>query len=399
MKRIDTLIAERQPGHALPQAFYRDAEIFEHDVQRIFLDSWLYACHASEIPACGDYQLLEFAGESVIVVRAEDEAIHAMLNVCRHRGSRVCLAAQGQTRSLVCRYHGWTYGLDGQLRGAPQMGDDFDPSQHGLRRVHVRVIEGLVMVNLASQPAGIEPLARDMEPCLARYGLAHARVAHRQSYPIAANWKLAMENYCECYHCRPSHPEYARSHALAIPRDRWRQRQPEVDQAAARAGLSNHTFDHTWQQAEYLGVERQHERYPLNEGYLTGSEDGQPLAPLMGSISDFVAAATDIQLGPTLFGLAYCDHVVLYRFLPLDTDNSVCDITWLVRGDAQAGEDYDLERLTWLWDVTTDADKRIIERNQQGVNSRFYQPGPFSEMERFTDRFVNWYLAALSSGE
>jgi Rieske 2Fe-2S family protein len=98
-----------------------------------------------------------------------------------------------------------------------------------------------------------------------------------------------------------------------------------------------------------------------------------------------------------LFALMYCDHVVLYRFTPRSVSTADCDISWLVRGDAVAGRDYDLQRLTWLWDVTTHADKAIIERNQQGVNSRFYVPGPLSSMEGYTWKFIAWYLAAIRS--
>ena len=87
------------------------------------------------------------------------------------------------------------------------------------------------------------------------------------------------------------------------------------------------------------------------------------------------------------FGLAYCDHVVLYRFTPRGLFATDCEITWLVNGTAVEGRDYDRADLTWLWDVTTIADKEIIERNQAGVDSRYYEPGPLSPMEDFTQPF------------
>jgi Rieske 2Fe-2S family protein len=96
------------------------------------------------------------------------------------------------------------------------------------------------------------------------------------------------------------------------------------------------------------------------------------------------------------FALAYCDHVVVYRFAPRDRRLTDCEITWLVNGDAVEGRDYRLADLIWLWDVTTIADKEIIERNQAGVDSRFYEPGPLSEsMEYFTQEFLDWYVAAM----
>ena len=105
-----------------------------------------------------------------------------------------------------------------------------------------------------------------------------------------------------------------------------------------------------------------------------------------------------MQVGPATFALMYCDHIVIYRFTPLTVDTADCDITWLVRADAEEGRDYDKDDLIWLWDVTTHADKRIIEHNQQGVNSRYYVPGPLSEMEDYTWKFISWYLYIMRTG-
>ena len=392
---LTRLIAERKAGHGLPRAFYHDPDIYQRDIERIFLNSWIYAGHQSEITRVGDYFLFELAGESVIIVRSDEDTVHALLNVCRHRGSRVCLDTSGCSSRLVCRYHGWSYGLDGQLLAAGQMPDNFDPAGYGLKQIQVERIAGLIFINFAAEPAPFCQLREDMDHCLDPYDLGRATVAHRASYTIAANWKLAMENYCECYHCRPSHPEYSRGHILATPREKWSVSQAEIDRQAAAAGFCDDTFDRTWLHGRF-GIECQHERYPLVHQHLTGSRDGQPLAPLLGEISEFVAAATDIQLGPALFGLAYNDHVVLFRFTPNAIDSTLCEVSWLVNESAVEGKDYQLEELTWLWDVTTIEDKQIIERNQQGVSSRFYQPGPFSKMEDFANRFVEWYLQALN---
>ena len=88
---------------------------------------------------------------------------------------------------------------------------------------------------------------------------------------------------------------------------------------------------------------------------------------------------------------------MIYAFKPLSKDTSDCDITWIVRGDATEGEDYDKHKLTWLWDVTTVADKRIIENNARGVDSRFYVPGPYSTMEEYTWHFTGWYLDTMKN--
>ena len=93
--------------------------------------------------------------------------------------------------------------------------------------------------------------------------------------------------------------------------------------------------------------------------------------------------------------LAYSDHVVAYVFTPVDPGNCICEIYWLVRNDANAGEDFDVDKLVWLWDVTTEADKTITVNNAKDVHSRFYQPGPFSEMEVAERNYFEWLLREM----
>ena len=394
-KEIVQLVEAQRERQSMAREFYMDPDIYERDIERIFLRSWLYAGHQSEIPNPGDWFLFDFAGESVIVARGLDGEIRAMLNVCRHRGSRVCLERSGCSKRLICRYHGWTYDLDGKLAGASRMNEDFDKSAVSLRRIHVDLLDGLIFVNFADQPADFSAVRDGLADCLRPYDLAGAKVAHRQTYPIAANWKLAVENYCECYHCAPSHPEYSRGHSLAHQGLASGELYDAMMARAGACGLSDRMINHLYLEAPGFGADFGYDRYPLIREHVTGSDDGKPVAPLLGSIRDYDGGATDLQVGPVTFGLMYCDHVVLYRFTPVTIDTAECDITWLVRGDAVEGRDYDRDRLTWLWDITTHADKQIIERNQQGVNSRYYVPGPLSSMENYAWSFISWYLETL----
>jgi Rieske 2Fe-2S family protein len=392
---LQQILDSWRPGHALPGALYRDPDIYETEIRGILMKSWLYVGHESRIPRAGDYFLFEMAGESVIVVRGQDGQINALLNVCRHRGSRICDEASGHESRFVCRYHGWTYALDGSLRAAAHMPDGFDRSALGLRRLQARVLMGLVFVNFAADPAPFDVIEADLAEPLRPYGLERTRVAYRQNYPISSNWKLAIENYCECYHCAPAHPEYSVGHGRAIPVDEFAALLAAVLERAPTVGLSRQVLRRSWLDSGALGVDRGFDRYPLLRGHRTGSRDGAPVAPLLGSITGYDGGATDLHLGPMTFGLAYCDHVVLYRFTPRGLRSTDCEITWLVNESATEGKDYDRERLTWLWDVTTIADKKIIERNQAGVDSRFYEPGPLSSMEDFTQRFMQWYVAHM----
>ena len=392
---IRDLVDRHAQGSAMDRAFYTDADIYEREVSEIYLKSWLYAGHVSEIPRIGDWFLFDLAGESVIVVRNEDNEISALLNVCRHRGSRVCLEARGCSKKLVCRYHGWAYELDGKLRNAAHMKDGFDKTGISLKGIHCEILEGMIYVNFAEQPASFDVVRKGLLESLRPYRIDAAKVAHRQIFPINANWKLSLENYTECYHCAPAHPEYSRGHSLAKPEVYPDELLEQVMSRAEACGLSNRDVNRTYMGAEGFGADFAYERYAMWRGHITGSEDGQAVAPLMGDIRDYDSGTTDIQVGPVTFGLAYCDHIVIYRFTPVSLDKSECDITWLVNGDAEEGQDYDKTKLTWLWDVTTEADKRIIEHNAEGVNSRYYQPGQLSVMEDFLGRFISWYLHTI----
>ena len=392
--KLAALIARRPPGHSLQQEFYRDPDIFRRDVDRVLMRHWLCVGHESSIRKSGDFELVEIAGESAIIVRGEDGQLRALVNVCRHRGSRVCWEQSGQAQSFTCPYHGWTYGLDGSLQAARFMPTEFDRSGHGLKPIHVRVIEGLVFVSFAERPLGTGHLEETVRGLFGPYDWAEAKVAHRERYSFAANWKLTVENYLECYHCAPAHPEYSRLHALEQPPERIEKLAAKLAERSARLGLDMTPREH------WLGSESGEEacrgfRYPLYDGVESGSEDGKGVAPLMG-LRDYDGAVTSVHVGPASFLIAYADHGVIYRFIPKTVDASDLEVIWLVRGDAEPGRDYDIGKLTWLWKVTSEADKRIIEHNQLGVNSRFYGPGPYAPMEYNTIAHVDWYLGEIA---
>jgi nitrite reductase/ring-hydroxylating ferredoxin subunit len=175
------LVRSYVAGHALPRALYQGDDLYEAEIRAIFLRSWLCVGHQSQVAQSGDYFLFEMAGESVIVIRAADGGVNALLNVCRHRGSRICDPPTGHESRLVCRYHGWTYGLDGSLRAAAHMPPAFARSTLGLRRLHVKVLAGLVFINFAAAPPPFTEIEADLTEPLRPYGLEHAKVAERRS--------------------------------------------------------------------------------------------------------------------------------------------------------------------------------------------------------------------------
>ena len=391
---IGEIVRKQKPAHSLQQALYNSQAAFDRDLELIFRRHWILAGHASMAAQPGDYFLAELAAESIIIVRGRDGALRAFANVCRHRGSRICSSSQGHASVLVCPYHAWTYNLDGSLRSARHMPADFDRATHGLKPVAIEVVEGLVFISLGNTPLSLEFARKAIGEAYAPYGWSGAKVAHRETFAVQANWKLAVENYVECYHCAASHPEYSKLHALEQPLDQITELNTAMAARTCALGLTipevdNRVSSRTGQASVFTF------RYALYDGVKTGGPDGKPVAPLMGDFKDYDGGVTSTHFAPSSFFIAYPDHGVIYRFIPLTASTSTMELIWLVKGDAREGIDYDLERLTWLWRVTTEADKRITENNQRGVNSSYYEPGPYSPVEPNAIRWIAWYLGEL----
>jgi Rieske 2Fe-2S family protein len=395
------LAAQTRRGYSLDRAFYCDDEVFAADMDSVVSHKWIVAGHTDQVRNKGDYFLCRIGNESIIVVRQDDAAVNAFFNVCRHRGSVVCTASTGSAKRFSCPYHAWTYSLDGELIAAPLMPADFSKKENGLHRCHVRVFHGFIFINLCrGAPVDFDATFGDLAPYLDFHGFADAKIAHRQSYPTAANWKLVVENFVECYHCAPAHPEFCSMHppeALVAfgagpssgPAEAVANYQPVVaawEKHAAALGRPIGTVDD--------GPESSHLRLLLQrnirEGYDSETQDGRPASTLMGKRRGFDQGRMYLSFSPFTQLVASNDFAVLFQFAPRDTMHTDVDLTWLVDGRAK---DYDVQRMTWGWDTTTRQDQTITENNQAGILSSRYQPGRYSEHERRVITFQQWYLA------
>ena len=398
MKSIKELLNHHQEDWSLDQRFYKDESIFDLEKNHIFYDSWIFIGHESQIPNKGDYFVYKLLDEEIIVLRNKDNEVKAFFNVCRHRGSRICLEESGNTSRFSCPYHSWTYNLDGKLLAAKSLREGIDKSTLGLHPCNIASVSGMLLINLSDNPQSLANLQSDLKEPFEMFGFEDLKVAAHKNYPIASNWKLAVENYQECYHCAPAHPEYSLSHSLKI------EDEPGFDEAQEKmmrnlesCGLKEFEVNKDFSNKDPNQEQYAYSRYALFDGYMTGSKDGKPLAPLLGDIKEFNQGCSDFNIGPVSYFLAYCDHIVGYIFTPISQNQCQCDIYWLVNKDAEEGKDYDKEKLMWLWDVTTYADEMIIVNNQKGVNSIKYKSGPYTDKEQSTRRFIKWYLSELKS--
>ena len=199
-------------GETLPWSWYADDAVLARERERIFRRSWQYVGHLGEVARPGDY-FAGWAGHAPIVVtRAEDGELRAFANVCRHRGAQVVEGA-GNRRTLQCPYHAWTYGLEGSLRAAPRSEREpgFDPSALSLLPVRVAAWGPLVFVNPDADAPPLEHFLGELPARLADGGVDLGTLVFRErvSYELAANWKVVIENYLECYHCAVAHPGFS----------------------------------------------------------------------------------------------------------------------------------------------------------------------------------------------
>lgn len=383
-----------RPHWSLPAAYYLDDDLFHAELNAVFRPGWLFAGHSCELANAGDYLVFSLGTDSVIVVRDEAGALRAHHNVCRHRGSRICTTDRGTVRALVCPYHQWAYGLDGELRAARLMGTGFDTGGYRLAAAAVREVGGLVFVCLADDPPPFDQAEVAIRDRLAPHGLAMGRVAHRAHYQVAANWKTLVENNRECYHCRGSHPEFLQANfefgTHGDPR-RSEQYEQALDHARRRwtgDGLSADEVNFpggSWYRVA---------RLPLRDGYRTESMDGRPVAPPMGQLGDEPGSLRLITL-PTMWAHANLDYAVTTRLTPVSPQRTDVDVTFLIDG-AAADEVVDLPRLLEVWTATSEQDWQLCEANYAGLQSPAYRPGPLSQVvEASVDHFLQWYIDRL----
>jgi Rieske 2Fe-2S family protein len=351
----------------LPSSWYIDPAIYAREKERIFCREWLCVGREEEVPASGDFRLLDVVGESILLVRNRQGALRAFYNVCRHRGARLCrdgeaptpgMAVQGGVvagRSIICPYHQWSYDLDGRLLAAPHLADvpGFDKSAISLYPVGVESWGGFVFLNLT--PGEARPFTAqlgDIPGRIRRYPLADLRIGRTIRYRVAANWKAICENYNECYHCAGVHPELC----AVVPAFR----------DAGGGGLD-------WSR----GI-------PHRDGAYTFTHSGTTARrPFPGLDADEQVRHKGEVLYPNLFVSLACDHAAVFILEPRDAERTDITCHFLFEPDEIARPDFDPNDAADFWDITNRQDWSICESVQRGMHSRVHAHGYYAPMEDF----------------
>jgi len=348
----------------LPARYYTDPVLFRDELERFFCQMWVCVGRESQIPAPGDYFLREFAGESIIITRDSSHTVQAFFNVCRHRGTRICPVAEGHFAGRIqCGYHGWTYGLDGRLIGAPHMHESFCREDYPLNRVPADLWDGHIFVNLSPESQPLATQLADLSQKFSHWQMAGLRLYQRKSYEVKANWKLIMLNYNECLHCPILHPALS-----AI-----------TDYLSGDNDQPHHS---------YIGGSME-----FLAGAKTMSRDGKLRRDYLPGLSKQERNRVYYYaVFPNLFLSLHPDYVMTHTLWPRAVDRTDIICEWHFHPDEMTKPNFEGDDAVEFWDMTNREDWGISELSQAGISSRAYRPGPYSRCEGLPRAFDEMIL-------
>jgi glycine betaine catabolism A len=358
----------------LPPRAFVDPGVFDWEVERIF-GGWVCVGHASLVAEPGSYVMREIGPDSVVVIGGQEGRTHAFLNVCRHRGARLVAELEGSVRRrLQCPYHGWSYGLDGELKAAPHMDgvEDFDTSCWGLMPVRVATVGGLVLVDLSGEAPDVGEHVGELAGHLERYRVDGLRRAGQAEYTVAANWKAIAENYSECLHCPGVHPELNE--------------------------LSNYMSGEVMEGAgAWCGGSM-----TLREGASTmGREGGSPQSrpAIDGLAGEDLTSVLYFVLFPNALVSLHPDYAMLHTLWPRSVDRTQIVCEWFFEPSTIAADGFDPSDAIDFWDQVNREDWHVCELTNQGVRTRGYVAGRYSaeevDVHAFDVMVAERYMEAL----
>jgi len=354
----------------LPRRFYTDPDFYRKELDRFYFARWICAGRADQIPSAGDFFTRVVGDESIIVTRDESGAIHALFNVCRHRGTRICTEAAGRFADRIqCPYHAWNYDFSGRLLGAPHMPADFCKDDYPLHAAGCEVWDGHIFVHLGGALAagrdGDGPRGAAMTPApplreqladlpqrFAAWHMADLRLGRRIVYDVRANWKLIVLNFNECLHCPTLHPTLNRLHHYL-------------------------GADNVEPTACYVGG-----AMGFRDGVETMSMDGRRRRAYLPGLSEHQRQqVVYFAIYPNLLLSLHPDYMMTHTLWPRAHDRTEIVCEWHFDPGEMAKAGFHADDAIEFWDLTNREDWGIAERSQLGIQSRVYQPGPYSVRE------------------
>jgi glycine betaine catabolism A len=335
----------------LPGEAYTSADVFAWEMEHFFDRSWVCADRVAELTP-GGLTSTRAGSEGILLTRDDADALHGFFNVCRHRGHEL-LPEGGAARAgvITCPYHGWAYGLDGRLRGAPSM-PDIDRETFGLVPVRTEAWLGWAFANVCGDGQGLAEHVGNLDELVRAYEPERLVLGASRDYEVETNWKLAHENYHECYHCSNIHPELC----AVTPPD------------------SGHDFEPS---GVWVGGSMD-----LRPHAVTMSMTGESGAsPLRGLDAERRRQVLYFGLFPNLLLSLHPDYVVAYRLVPMEPARTRIECRWLFAPEDAGRDGFDPAFAVDFWDLVNRQDWAAIESVQRGMASRGHRQGPLSPRE------------------
>jgi glycine betaine catabolism A len=360
----------------LPASWYSDPAHYQRELEAFWYDRWIVVAREEELPDPDDYRVVQVGTQSIVILRDEHGGLRAFHNTCRHRGSILCTQNEGHfgNSRIVCPYHAWTYDLAGRLIATPRRMEtpDFNADDFPLHAVAVRSWGGFVFIHLgaggSADEASFAEVIGDSEARFKRYDFAALRIGKRIIYDIQANWKLLAENFAECFHCPPVHPELCSIVTAYQEAGAWGLQPGPQTRPEYKDGAATLTMDGSARLPPFSG---------LNAG------ERQTLY-----IADMVL--------PSLFLNVHPDYVNAHMMVPTGPQSVRIVYDWLFEARHLPMAADDLEHYVTLWDITNRQDAQNCEWQQQGLQSRAFTHGVYVPQEYESHRFAQWVRAGLA---
>jgi Rieske 2Fe-2S family protein len=370
-------------ANGLPTSYYLDDAHHQREMARIWRNNWVYACRSGEIPAPRSYRTFELGDQSIFLVRDETGVLRGFYNTCRHRGAALCQNTHGKfpPAGIVCPYHNWRYGLQGQLRQTSSHlhPEGFELENFSLYKVAVTEWNGLVFVALTAAPPSFgdhfdQPLQR-----FASWRLGELVTGHTFRKVVACNWKVFWENYNECLHCPGVHPRLSQ----LVP-------------IFAR-GLQDERDDPHWQQ--HADNDDPQYRGGLRHGAQSWTMDGKPVGVPFPDLSDSDRRTGQVYMTclPSAFIVAHVDYVRIVRLRPLATEQTELSVEFLFRPETLRDPARDISKAVEFTNIVMKEDADVCELNQRGLHAAPHQHGVVMPEEHLIAAFQEWVKAQLAA--
>jgi phenylpropionate dioxygenase-like ring-hydroxylating dioxygenase large terminal subunit len=365
---------------SLPPELYFRPEVFEIERERIFSREWLCVARAGELARPGDWRALDVAGEPLLLARDSAGTLHALSRVCRHRAMDLTAcapAARGNAKSIQCPYHLWTYRLDGSLLGAPEMerAGGFARERAALPRFALEQWQGFVFVNLDPDAAPLASRMRAVEERLGGVDLSDWVSGGVVEWgAVGVNWKVAIENACECYH-------HLGTHGTTL-QPLWPAQEVVLDESSDD-WICGHL---RVSEAHSQGVRDGHRVHPT------------VLPPVAGMTPEQQSETLIVGVFPMFFFALSPDSATWFRWLPTGPESHELEIHLLVPPGSPSAPDFEARAGALLDYVRTiqSEDAATNAGVQRGARSRVAAPGPLSHHEKPLWQFQRWLAARLT---